>query len=259
MEPGQKDQATAGVMRLSLDGRRVLVTGASSGLGAHFAKVLAGAGAQVVLAARGTDKLAALAAELGPAAQMVALDVRDPVMVAAAIEAAGPIDVLINNAGVTVTAPALDQDEADWAAVVGTNLEGGYRVAVAAARAMRVRGRGGAIVNIASILGMRQGGQVTPYAVSKAGVIQMTKQLALELARFDIRVNALAPGYIETDLNRAFFETPAGMALIKRIPQRRLGRLADLDAPLLLLAGDASAFMTGSVLVVDGGHMVGSL
>ncbi|WP_324751392.1 SDR family oxidoreductase [Sphingomonas sp. LY54] len=244
---------------MSLEGKRALVTGASSGLGAHFARVLAEAGAEVVLAARNVARLEALAATIGPAASQVALDVRDPASVADAIAQAGPIDVLVNNAGVTTTAPALDQSEDDWASVVGTNLEGGYRVAVAAARAMREGGRGGSIVNIASILGLRQGGQVTPYAVSKAGVIQMTKQLALELARYDIRVNAIAPGYIETDLNRDFFASPAGEALVKRIPQRRLGQLADLDAPLLLLASSASAFMTGSVIVVDGGHMVSSL
>ena len=246
-------------MKLSLAGKRAMVTGASSGLGAHFATVLAGAGAEVVLAARNIAKLETLATSIGASASVVALDVRDPASVTAAFAEAGPIDVLINNAGVTSTAPVLDQGEEDWASVVGTNLEGGYRVAIAAARTMRESGRGGSIVNIASILGLRQGGQVTPYAVSKAGVIQMTKQLALELARFDIRVNAIAPGYIETDLNRDFFASPAGEALVKRIPQRRLGQLGDLDAPLLLLASSASGFMTGSVIVVDGGHMVNSL
>lgn len=259
MEPRQAYQAAGEVVKLSLEGQRAMVTGASSGLGAHFATVLASAGAEVILAARSTEKLQRLAASIGPAASVAALDVRDPESVAAAFEQAGPIDVLVNNAGVTATAPALDQSEADWTSVIATNLEGSYRVAMAGARSMRAVGRGGSIVNIASILGLRQGGQVTPYAVSKAGVIQMTKQLALELARFDIRVNALAPGYIETDLNRDFFAGPAGAALVKRIPQRRLGQPGDLDAPLLLLASPASGFMTGSVVVVDGGHMANSL
>lgn len=245
-------------MKLRLDGKRALVTGASSGLGAHFARVLADAGAEVVLAARSVAKLETVASAIG-GAQIIALDVRDPASVQAAIAAAGQLDVLVNNAGVAATGYVLDQGEEDWSTVVGTNLDGSYRVAIAVARGMRSAGRGGSIVNIASILGLRQGGQVTPYAISKAGLIQMTKQLALELAKDGIRVNALAPGYIETDLNRDFFASAAGQALVKRIPQRRLGQLADLDAPLLLLTSDASSFMTGSVLTVDGGHMVSGL
>jgi hypothetical protein len=124
---------------------------------------------------------------------------------------------------------------------------------------MRAHGRGGSIINIASILGVRQAGGVLPYAVSKAGVIQLTKTLALELARFRIRVNALAPGYLDTELNGTFWKSDAGLAMIRRIPQRRLGRLDDLDGPLLLLASDASAYMTGSVVAVDGGHLVSTL
>jgi NAD(P)-dependent dehydrogenase (short-subunit alcohol dehydrogenase family) len=124
---------------------------------------------------------------------------------------------------------------------------------------MRAEKRAGSIINIASILGFRQAGGLLPYAVTKAGVIQMTKVLALELARFDIRVNALAPGYIETEINRHFWATDAGKAMIRRIPQRRLGRLEDLDGPLLLLASDSSAYMTGSVIAIDGGHLVSSL
>jgi NAD(P)-dependent dehydrogenase (short-subunit alcohol dehydrogenase family) len=153
----------------------------------------------------------------------------------------------------------LEVSEADWDAVVDTNLKGMFLMAQAVGRAMRVRGRGGSIINVASILGLRQGVGVLPYAVSKAGAIQLTKTLALELARFDIRVNALAPGYLDTELNSEYCKSESGLAMVKRIPQRRLGRLEDLDGPLLLLASDASAYMTGSVLVVDGGHLVNTL
>lgn len=262
MEPRQGDQAgRPATMSLTVDltGRRALVTGASSGLGLHFAEVLHRAGAEVVLAARSRDKLDRHCTRLGERVSAVTLDVRDSASVKRAIADAGPLDILVNNAGVTVTRPALDQSEDDWDEVVGTNLKGAFLVATETARAMREVRRAGAIINIASILGLRQAGQVTSYAVAKAGLIQLTRQLALELARFDIRVNALAPGYLETDINRDFFQSDAGQALIKRIPQRRLGRLADLDGPLLLLASDASAFMTGSVIAVDGGHLVTSL
>ena len=242
-----------------LSGRRALVTGASSGLGLHFAEILHAAGAEVVLAARSRARLDGHCARLGERALAITLDVRDAASIPSAIAEAGPIDILVNNAGVTISKPVLDQTAADWDEVVETNLRGAFLVATEAARSMRDAGRGGTIINIASILGLRQAGQVTSYAVAKAGLVQLTKQLALELARFDIRVNALAPGYFETDINRAFFESQAGQALIRRVPQRRLGRLADLDGPLLLLASEASAFMTGTVLVVDGGHLVTSL
>src|SRR3546814_775064 len=134
-----------------------------------------------------------------------------------------------------------------------------FLVAQAVGRAMRARGKGGSIINIASVLGLRQASGVLPYAVSKAGAIQMTKTLALKLARFGIRVNAIAPGYLDTELNSSFWSSEPGKAMIRRIPQRRLGRLEDLDGPLLLLASDASAYMTGSVLSVDGGHLVSTL
>jgi NAD(P)-dependent dehydrogenase (short-subunit alcohol dehydrogenase family) len=245
-----------------LAGKRALVTGASSGLGRHFALVLANSGAHVVVAARRRDALEALVAEImaaGGEASAVTLDVTDPNSVAEAIAAIGPLDILVNNAGVTNTKPTLEQTVKDFDWIVDTNLKGAFLIATETARAMRDRGSGGAIINIASILGLRQGGQVTPYAVSKAGVIQLTKQLALELARFDIRVNAMAPGYIATELNDEFFAGPAGQALVKRIPMRRLGNYTDLDGPLLLLASDASRYMTGSIIEVDGGHLVGSL
>ena len=171
----------------------------------------------------------------------------------------GPVTIVINNAGVTATRAAIEVDEKTWDQVIDTNLKGVWLTAQAAARRMIKNGTGGSIVNIASILGLRVAGGVAPYAVSKAGVVQMTKSLALEWARHKIRVNALAPGYIETELNDAFFTSEAGMALVKRIPQRRLGLAKELDGPLLLLASDASTYMTGSVVAVDGGHLVSSL
>lgn len=239
-----------------LSGKRALVTGASGGLGRHFAGLLAAHGAEVVLTARREAALAEAVAETGPKARAVAMDVCDPASVTAAFERAGPLDICINNAGVTLTKRALDVTEEEWTRVVETNLTGAWRVARAAAEAMA---SGGGIVNITSILGLRVSGGVLPYCVSKAGVVQMTKVLALEWARYGIRVNALAPGYIETDINRDFFATEPGKALIKRIPQRRLGQMEELDGPLLLLASDASSFMTGTVVEVDGGHLVSGL
>lgn len=239
-----------------------LITGASSGFGAHFARVLAGCGARVVLGARRIERLRQVVEEIraaGGQAQAVALDVRDLASVRAALEAAGDIDILVNNAGVGVVKPALEQSEEDWSLVINTNLRGAFFVAREAALRMRARGAHGSIINIASILGLRQGGQVSTYAISKAGLVQMTKQLALELARYGIRVNAIAPGYFGTDINTDFFKTEAGAAMIKRIPMRRLGELADLDGPLLLLASEASRFMTGAVIEVDGGHLLSSL
>jgi NAD(P)-dependent dehydrogenase (short-subunit alcohol dehydrogenase family) len=246
-----------------LSGKTALVTGASSGLGAHFSTVLAERGANLILAARRMDALERLAAELRSKSRgtvvTARLDVTEPQSIAQTFGPGAAIDILINNAGVVRSAPALEQSEADWDGVMDTNLKGVFLVAQAAAKAMRASNIGGSIINVASILGVRQASAVLPYAVSKAGVIQMTKVLALELARFNVRVNALVPGYFDTELNRDFWSTEAGRALIRRVPQRRLGRLADLDGPLLLLASDASNFMTGSVLAVDGGHLVSSL
>jgi len=249
-----------------LRNKRALVTGAFGGLGAEFARTLSAAGADVALAGRRLQAGEQLAAELAAPdrqACAIALDVTQPDSVAGLFDAAserlgGAIDILVNNAGVTATRPALEHTEADWMGVIDVNLNGTWRVAQAAGRHMQAHG-GGSIINIASILGLRVAQQVPAYAASKAALIQLTQALALEWARHGIRVNALAPGYIETDLNREFFASDAGQALIRRVPQRRLGQARELSAPLLLLASDASSFMTGSVLVVDGGHLISTL
>lgn len=253
-------------LHVDLSGQHVLVTGASSGLGRHFAKVLAGCGAYVTLAARRVDALKSLVEEITSAnsrASLVVLDVADIRSVrdaiAESIRVAGPIDILVNNAGITTQAPVLEQTEAQWDSVIDTNLKGSFLVATEVARSVRDLKRSGNIINIASLLGSRQSSAVAPYAVSKAGLIQLTKVLALELARFSIRVNAISPGYIDTELNHAFWTTDAGLALIKRIPQRRLGTLKDLNGPLLLLASSASQYMTGATISVDGGHLVNAL
>lgn len=247
----------------SLQGRVALVTGASGALGCHFARVLSGAGAAVALAARRVDKLAGLAAGLPSPAMAVALDVTDADAIERALDAVaaqfGICDLLINNAGVAVTKPYLEQDAADWDAVHDVNLRGAHLLGRAFARRLVAAGRPGSIVNIASILGLRTMPGVAPYSAAKAGLLHLTRQTAVELARHGIRVNALAPGYIATDINAAYFASEAGAAMVKRIPQRRLGQLADLTGPLLLLASDAGRHMTGSVLAVDGGHSVNAI
>jgi NAD(P)-dependent dehydrogenase (short-subunit alcohol dehydrogenase family) len=250
----------------SLTGKVALITGASSGFGRHFAKVLVGAGAKVGLAARRVQELESLAEEIrheGGVAAVARLDVAQGASIAPAVsaieQALGRIDILVNNSGSSVAKPLLDQSEQDWDAVLDVNLKGAFLVATEVARRMREDARGGSIINIESILSFRQTGYIAPYAASKAGLTQLTRSMALELARYDIRVNGIAPGYFATDLNREFFTTADGAAMIKRIPQRRLGNLEDLDGPLLLLASDASRYMTGATLVVDGGHLCSGL
>jgi len=249
-----------------ISGRIALVTGASSGLGRHFAMTLARAGAPIALCARRRGALEELASEIadqGGHAVAVPMDVTEAESVARAFDEAqarlGTPRILVNNSGVAHAAPALDVSEADWDRVLDTNLRGAWLVAREAARRMVAAGAGGTIINIASILAMRVASGLSAYAASKAGLVQLTRALALEHARHDIRVNAIAPGYVLTEMNRAFFESPAGEAMIARIPQRRLGRPSDLDGVLLLLASDASAYMTGSVVTVDGGHLQSSL
>jgi NAD(P)-dependent dehydrogenase (short-subunit alcohol dehydrogenase family) len=248
--------------RFDLKSRTALVTGASSGLGVHFARVLARAGAEVVVGARRVEALERLVGEIkaeGGSARAIALDVSDAASVAAAEAQLERLDILVNNAGIVREASAFDQSEEDWDAVIDTNLKGAFLVSQMAGRLMRAAEKGGSIINIASVLGLRQTGGVLPYAVSKAGVVQLTQTLALEWARYGIRVNAIAPGYFKTELNAHFWETDAGAAAIKRIPQRRIGRYEDLDGPLLLLASDASLYMTGAIVSVDGGHVVNSI
>jgi len=240
-----------------LHGMTALVTGASSGLGRHFVGVLAAHGAQVIGAARRTDALEEVIAPLraaGAAARAVALDVREPSSVEAAMRDCGALDIVVNNAGVTHTRPAMDVGDDDWQAVIDTNLSGAFRVATSAARVMSAAGRPGVIVNIASVLGFRVAKQIPAYVAAKAGLVRLTEALALEWAAQRIRVNALAPGYVETELNRDFLRSDAGTAIARRIPQRRFGQPADLDGALLLLAGPAGNYITGTTIVVDGGH-----
>jgi len=245
-----------------LSSRTALVTGASSGLGTHFARCLGAAGASVVLAARRADRLRSLQAELSDknvTAKTIELDVQSAESISSALDATGEFDILVNNAGISIVKPALEMPEQDWDAVVDTNLRGAWLMAQGTAKRWVAGKRPGSIVNIASILGLRTIGQVAPYNASKAGLIHLTKALAMEWARYRIRVNAICPGYIETEMNSAFWKTPGGQKLIERIPQRRIGQPEELDGALLLLASEAGSFMTGSVLTVDGGHTVSSL
>ncbi|MEO8847065.1 MAG: glucose 1-dehydrogenase [Casimicrobiaceae bacterium] len=244
-----------------LRGRVALVTGASRGLGRHFAQILAKHGAHVVALARDEAALATLAGEMaGRQCPFTALaaDVRDGASVDRAIEravaAAGSLDIVVNNAGIASTAAASETRDKDWDAVIDTNLSGAFRVARAAARAMAKQDSGGSIVNIASVLALRVAKRVPAYIAAKAGLLKLTEALALEWSAQRVRVNALAPGYIETDLSREFLTSEAGVAMARRVPMRRFGTPSDLDGALLLLASDAGRYITGATLCVDGGH-----
>ncbi|HRJ02408.1 MAG TPA: SDR family oxidoreductase [Hyphomonas sp.] len=243
------------------------MTGASSGLGRHFAGVLAGAGATVVVAARRMDKLEEVVAEIskkGGSALAVEMDVTSDGSVVAAFdsvrEALGrPCDVVINNSGMSREGWFREQSEEDWNAVIDTNLTGVWRVGKHATNALIEAKAKGSIVNIASITAHRTQLMTAAYCVSKAGVDHLTRHMALENARYGIRVNAISPGYFKTAINDAYLDSEAGEAMRKRVAFRRFGEYRELDGALLLLASEAGSYMTGSTLVVDGGHLLSSL
>jgi 3-oxoacyl-[acyl-carrier protein] reductase len=246
-----------------LSGKVALVTGASSGLGVRFAEVLADNGAAVVLVARRADRLNAVAARIGTMggrAIAAEADVRDRVAMQAAFDLAektfGTVTILVNNAGVAHAGRALELTDEEWRRVLSTDLDAVFYWSQQAAKRMLAAGKGGAIVNIASVLGLGVDKGVAAYATAKAGVIQLTKALALELAFKGIRVNAIAPGWIVTELNRDYLESEKGRALTREIPVGRFGQERDLDGPLLLLVSDAGRFITGATIVADGGQSV---
>lgn len=253
--------------KCDLEGKIAVVTGASSGLGRHFATLLAERGAIVFACARRVEVLEGLSESLrtdGKICHPVVLDVTDPGSVARAFAEIARIagtspDIVVNNAGAAKTRSAVKISEEDWTSIIDLNLNGVFRVAQAAARQMIEAEKGGSIINIASILGLRVARGVASYAASKAAVIHLSKALALEWALHGIRVNAIAPGYIETDLNRDFFQSEGGKRLIDRIPRKAVGALDDLDGALLLLSSAYASNMTGTILTVDGGHLVSEL
>jgi NAD(P)-dependent dehydrogenase (short-subunit alcohol dehydrogenase family) len=246
-----------------LSGKVALVTGASSGLGARFAECLAENGAAVVLVARRADRLAALQAKIeksGGRAIAVSADVCERAAMRAAFDQAeksfGTVTIMVNNAGVAHAGRAVELPEEEWRRVLSTDLDAVFFWAQEAARRMLAAGKNGAIVNIASVLGFGVDKGVIAYATAKAGVIQITKALALELSFKGIRVNAIAPGWIVTEMNRDYLATERGAALKRDIPIGRFGEARDLDGPLLLLVSDAGRFVTGATIVADGGQMV---
>jgi len=252
----------------SLKGKNIAITGASSGFGHHFAGVLADAGARVILGARRTDKISDRVTEInenGGQAMGIPLDVTDPDSCAAflskAEETHGSVDVLINNAGVEAGAKTYAMiDEDDWDYVLDTNLKSVWRLSkMYTAAVVKNTQSEGNIINVASISAFRTIKGQFPYAVSKAALVKATEIMALEGARYGIRVNSLSPGYILTDVSRVLLESERSDSFVKGIPMRRYGEFGDLDGPLLLLASDGSRYMTGSTVVVDGGHIVSEL
>ena len=246
-----------------LTGKVALITGASSGLGMHFAKTLSSYGAKTILAARRIERMESLQKELLNESIVVSLDVTSNKSVNKLREeienSTGQLDILVNNAGISDPVKFKDISEESWLSVLETNLNGAFRVAKMATDIMLKNNDGGSIINIASILAERVGLNLSSYASAKAALVQLTKSMALELARSNIRVNALAPGYILTEINQDFFNTDEGKSYIGKIPMKRLGLESELDGALLLLASNTSSFMTGSVITVDGGHLVNPL
>jgi NAD(P)-dependent dehydrogenase (short-subunit alcohol dehydrogenase family) len=246
-----------------LAGRVALVTGASGGLGLRFAEVLAANGASVALVARRVDRLNEAKARIeksGGKAIAIEADVLDRAQMRRAFDQAeqafGTVTILVNNAGVAHSTRAVDLTEDEWRRVVGTNLDAVFYWAQEAANRMLKAGQRGAIVNIASVLGFGVSKGTAAYATAKAGVIQMTKALGLELAFKGVRVNAIAPGWFVTDINREYLSSEAGKKLTRDIPVGRFGQDGDLDGALLLLASDAGSYIAGTTIVCDGGQMV---
>lgn len=251
-------QVTPAHRLFDLTGEVALVTGASSGLGRRFAGVLAAHGAKVVAAARRTDRLADLAAG-NAAISPLALDVTDTGSLGPALDEAerafGPLTLLVNNAGIASGTRILETSAEDWAAVQKTNVDSVWHLSGAFAQRIIARKRPGAIINIASLVAEKLGVSSASYAVSKAAVLHMTKAQAFEWARYDIRVNAICPGFIHSEMTDDYLASPAGLEMVRRVPQRRAGDPSDLDGALLLLASPrASGFMTGASILVDGGH-----
>lgn len=242
-----------------LEGKTALITGGGTGLGGQFARVLADAGATVVLCARRVDKLEQTAAAIvaaGGKAFCYPMDVSDQASIASAFEQAskhGVASILVNNAGTVADLSLLEMDEADWDSVQATNLKGAWLVAKEAVSRMVASDTPGSVINIASILGMAVQKGTGPYSASKAALLHLTRNMAVEWARYGVRVNSIAPGYYATDMAEEFLESAAGQRMLKRIPQRRLGKVEDLSGVILLLASDASAYMTGANITVDGG------
>ncbi|MDP3835957.1 MAG: SDR family oxidoreductase [Hydrogenophaga sp.] len=253
---------------LDLSGRVALITGASGGLGEQFAKTLARAGAAVVLASRRTDRLMALRAHIeaaGGDAHVVAMDVTDRASIKAAVAHAetevGAIDILVNNSGVSTTQRLQDVSEEDYDYIFDTNTKGAFFVAQEVGKRMLARANGaapgtyvgGRIVNIASMAGLKVLPQIGVYCMSKAAVVQMTKAMAVEWGRFGINVNAICPGYIDTEINHHHWQTEQGKKLISMLPRKRVGTPADLDAVLVMLCSSESHFVNGAVIAADDG------